>query len=1371
MTGSRSRSTGVGRFIRQQVIPAGMTVTEAARRLGVGRPALSKLLNGRAALSQEMALRLESTFGADRARLLDLQADADRDRRRVADRAVAVGTYAPSFLTIKARQIVDWAAGNIQAREHLPVLLRRLVHATGRELRHVDFPGYDNAQRHGWDGWVEAGAATPWVPEGKSGWEFGVDRRPAAKAERDYQARLHTIPPGERAKCAFVFVTPRNWEGKDRWARGKEAAGDWKAVRALDASDLEQWLETTIAPRIWLAEELEISTEGFEALGRSWRLWAEASDPPLTPAIFGPSVAAHVEDFKKWLEAPRPDRPFTVAADSRDEAVAFVICLLRHEDVPDRDHDRAVVFKTASALRTLARSSSPFMPIVDSEETEREIATLYGQRHCIVVRPRNAVDRKPDATVELLSHGEFDQALADMGVERERFDRLASESGRSPTVLRRRLSEVPVVRTPSWAGDREVARRLIPMALVGAWHAGSRTDCEVLAALAGCDYQEVEKRVADLLQRNDCPVWRVGEHRGVVSRIDALFAVSPWMTAEDTARFLGVAEHVLSESNPEVGLLKVQRPAVIGPGFHAPGAKYFGLARRYSDALRTGVCETLILLSVHENALFQDDLGRGVATRVAELVQRLLEPLTVDKLQRHYENLPGFAEAAPDEFLMLLEEDLDRPKPFLHELLRPAGSGSFISPMRTAVLWALERLAWHPKTFMRVVVVLAELSQTKIDDNYANKPMNTLLAIFRSWMPQTAAPLADRIEALRVLCRRFPDIGWRICIQQFESRYEVVSPSARPRWRNDAAGAGQLLSGKDPYEFALGALAIAISWPQNETTLGDLVERLDGMTEADRLSVWKCIDDWSRTERSDREKAALRERIRRAVLTRWGSSRSLETDQKNRAREACEKLAPRDPVVRHAWIFADAWLEESVDDADGEQLDFRKRVERIQALRTKAMMEIWSARGLDGAFALLADCEPLVVGYYTAYCTADGHGETEVLRACLENDAGFDARLDEFIRGFLGYFDESARSVLMSKLAETATSDRDVRLFACAPFREPTWRLLDGQDQSVRDRYWRTVRPAMADFSESEIVEIIDRLLEVERPGDAFSVVSAVRFDWARIETSRLKRLLMAMQSEFAGNFEIDFHGLSLALESLDGRPGVTTDEMAQLEFAFIEALDPLDHARHGIPNVERKLGESPLFFVRVLALMYERRDDDPDPPEWRVGDVDGRFFRRSAAYRVFGQSTRIPGADADGKVDAHPLVQWIAEARRLCKEHGRGDIGDQKIGELLSKAPLEDDGSWPCQSVCRVLETIASENVFAGFESGAYNARSREWRPLDEIGAADREMSARYRTSAQRWRFEYPRVARILERMAAGHDGSAVWMDSTAAVMDRLKG
>lgn len=53
-----------GETLREDVLPAlGLTVTEAAAQLGVTRAALSHVLNGRAAISPEMALRLEGWLG------------------------------------------------------------------------------------------------------------------------------------------------------------------------------------------------------------------------------------------------------------------------------------------------------------------------------------------------------------------------------------------------------------------------------------------------------------------------------------------------------------------------------------------------------------------------------------------------------------------------------------------------------------------------------------------------------------------------------------------------------------------------------------------------------------------------------------------------------------------------------------------------------------------------------------------------------------------------------------------------------------------------------------------------------------------------------------------------------------------------------------------------------------------------------------------------------------------------------------------------------------------------------------------------------------------------------------------------------------
>ena len=49
-----------GDTVRVECLEAsGLTVTEAARRLGCSRPTLSRLLNGRAAISPEMALAFE----------------------------------------------------------------------------------------------------------------------------------------------------------------------------------------------------------------------------------------------------------------------------------------------------------------------------------------------------------------------------------------------------------------------------------------------------------------------------------------------------------------------------------------------------------------------------------------------------------------------------------------------------------------------------------------------------------------------------------------------------------------------------------------------------------------------------------------------------------------------------------------------------------------------------------------------------------------------------------------------------------------------------------------------------------------------------------------------------------------------------------------------------------------------------------------------------------------------------------------------------------------------------------------------------------------------------------------------------------------
>jgi len=62
-----------GETLREDVLPAlKLTITEAAKQLGVTRAALSRVLNGKAALSPEMALRLEIWLGVENGGRADL---------------------------------------------------------------------------------------------------------------------------------------------------------------------------------------------------------------------------------------------------------------------------------------------------------------------------------------------------------------------------------------------------------------------------------------------------------------------------------------------------------------------------------------------------------------------------------------------------------------------------------------------------------------------------------------------------------------------------------------------------------------------------------------------------------------------------------------------------------------------------------------------------------------------------------------------------------------------------------------------------------------------------------------------------------------------------------------------------------------------------------------------------------------------------------------------------------------------------------------------------------------------------------------------------------------------------------------------------
>lgn len=1365
--------THPGARIKAEIFPPKMSVTKAAELIGVGRPALSNLLNGNASLSADMATRIEKAFGVPRKDLLEMQAEYDAFKANQKSAPVNTKMYVPPFLSFKANDIENWAAHNISARSRFAVFLRTLVNSTGIGLTEVDFPGNDDAERSGWDGKVQASEGTPWIPAERSGWEFGTNEDPKTKAESDYQKSRKAASLEDQADTVFVFVTPRRWPSKNNWVKEKLTESAWKDVRAYDSSDLEQWLEQSLAAQAWFANETKAPYHEVRSLDRCWADWANVSTPPLPGSLFSSAI----EEAKRKLSSrlvKSSAGPFVIAADSTGEALAFIAQCLGpdggSELAPFRD--RILVFDKVGVFPRLAEGAKSFIPVIHTRDVEVEFAPYADQMHAIVVYPRNSVNAEPDIVLEPVGFETFESALKSVGKNRDEIKNLANESGRSLTVLRRRLAAVDAVQMPLWTTQQHSSENLIAFMLVGAWNVLNETDKTGLSLIAGDrNFEELEKDCQRLIQLNDAPIWSIGTYRGVVSKIDLLYAIARNVTSEDLKRYFDVAQMVLSEDDPSLDLAEDQRWA----------ASIHGKTREFSPVFRQGISETLVLLAVHGVSLFKGRLGIDTEVKAAMLVLELLTPLTTRILEANDRDLPLYAEAAPAEFLGIIERDLKSENPAVFGLLRPAGTGMFGSPSRTGLLWALEGLAWNVETLPRTALILARLTQIEINDNWVNKPESSLEAIFRAWMPQTAAGKEERLELMNTLFAKFPGVAWKICVAQFGKNHQIGHHSHKPTWRTDGYGHGEPLPTWEPvWEFKADMVKLSLTQASYTVSmLCDLIDRLHDLLEVDQSRVWEIVEIWAKTA-EDRDKVTLREKIRTSTLSRRAALRAQRSGTSSQiaaiAKDVYAALEPSNLTDKHAWLFKNSWIEESADELeDIDNLDFEERDKRIRDQRVAALQEIYEKQGGGGLVDLaIHSGAPGIIG---ALCV-DRVLNTEKLLALVELayqkilQTGPTARASEWmIQGIFGAIsDDAERDAFLKSVIEAVGSDNVIRVLMLAPFGQATWMLVGSHGEAAETKYWKEIIPGWLHESPLELAKAVDMLMNVNRPRAAFALV---KHSPGTLPIRTLVQLLTAMSQgcdDKPGEYLLEHYHVEKAFECIDKSAELSLEQKAGLEFAYIDVLDRGWDRRlkSMIPNLERYIEDHPEVLVQAIVWAYERKDHDEDPPEFKV-EADKVQTMAERGYKLIQALKRIPGSDEHNEVNFERLAKWVGTVRKSCAELSRAKIADFMLGELLASAPVGKDGTWPCEAVRRVMEDIQSEEMMRGAHAGVYNSRGVHTRGPG--GYQERLLADKYRKLAQKIRASSPYVAsELLLKLTNTYEKEAMREDSEEQINRRLR-
>lgn len=1269
-----------------------------------------------------------------------------------------------SMITLaSATDIARWA-GTRAAQERLPELVRRLVYATTEAPTYVDFPSGDAVQLGGYDGAVELAETHPIIPLGLSVWEMGTSDDPKGKADDDYDKR--TAPPPATARgvvvpavTTFIFVTPRRWGAKDKWASNRRAEGKWADVRVLDAVDLEGWLQNAAAAHVWLSRLLGLVPEGVDDMETIWADWADSLTPRASPALMMAGRAEQAAQAVSWLKQPGRNT-LTVSAESTEDALGFIgaaiMSLPAHESAPLLA--RTAVVTTQDAFVQLAASVEPLI-LIPTYSIGTEIHRATRSHHRVLIPTGPTLGSGAAASPLLLprvNRRDAEVALVAMGVAQDRARELAGVARRSMVTLRRRLATSTAHLLPDWSATTE-GPTLVPMLLLGQFDEARDADLQALEALAPGALFTVRTVLQRWSREVDPPIRCVGGVWYLVSKEDAWTLLSRYVTKEDVQRFTTVAKQVLSEVHPKFDLPPDQRWV----------ATLHGKERRYSHALVAGVADTVALLGSLGDSTAS--VGGFAPTSIAvEIVDGAFQALvgswqgwaTLSRV------LPLLAEGAPDVFIRAVTEQVARDEATVKELFGDEGDVLFSSSPHTGLLWALETLAWSTDHLLASARVLATLDRLDPGGRIVNRPGNSLRAIFLPWLPQTSADLDARLIVLAQLRQYEPEATWRLLMKLLPRFHDHSGQTPRPTWRDwvvDGAGNGA------SYADIFRQTTAFIDWMtadagDDATRWVALVEALDnvGPGEFDTIcqslaaALIRLDDDEFRTPIFD----ALREQLskhRSFADAAWAlpAARLLQLEP------LFVSATPHDPVKRLRWLFSN-----HPQLPQGREDDFDSFQDLLKTTRQDAVRELLTSLGSQGLLTAAKNME-----------RPDECGEALALSGLIPSDEEIayiqqilslsDRTGQAFGRGYaVGWTRRLTHAVAFDRIRDKALEWSDDTRGQLLLIQEPDAATLDLADSLVpegRNAFWSRIHGY---WLRDPVVERgLRSILEVGRSHAAVHAAAFQLRNHPDLDPALLAVALFhaPMQKADVDGSSISAHDVGQVLDALEAAATAGRFDMlkvAQLELLYLPLLGHFERP----PRVlHRAMSEDPALFIEAVTNAYRATGE-------AHGSLTPEEARRAELSYHLLQSWRTPPGSVSTGIDEKRMNDWIDVVRAELGKHDRLESCDSVLGQCLSGPERDADTAWPRIQIRDLIERLESEQFERGLKIGRFNGRGVISKDIYDGGSHEHAEAEMYERMAKVVSVRWHRTGAMLRQLADSARAHATHEDLDAELRQDLE-
>jgi len=1250
---------------------------------------------------------------------------------------------------IDVTDLENWASRR-DSQEYLPLIIRRLIRATVDKIDSISFPAGDSIVYPGWDGRLESKEKTEYIPEGFSLWEFSSRKDIKTKAEEDYKKRKNDPLVPNHSEATYIFVTPTVWSNKDKWVEEKKKEKFWRDVRVYDARDLEEWLEQAPAVGAWLAKHIGKYPENVQSLEDWWNEWSLVTHPPLPPELVLAGRDEQIEEVRKWLNSD--PSLLVVQASTKDEALAFLsaVILTLPEEEKEYFLSKSIVISDKEAFRHVTTTCKNSLLLM-TEFEEIEIPTSQHNHYVFVpLSPDNTVT-KDKIILSRLGRDEFVSVLKKMGIREEDAEKLSRDTARSLTVLRRHLSNAS--EQPEWAKP-EKAKEVLPVLLVGKWDENKKVDKEIISEIAGIPYNVFTGNIKKWLYKPDSPVLKIGEIWRLTSPLDAFFALSRFLTRDDFEKLKEIFLKVLREIDPSLDLEPEKRWM----------ASVYGKEAKYSKTLREGIAQTLILIAVFGNDKNIDLSSPQIW--VNNVIYELLNNADWKLWYSLSDVLPFVAEASPSSFLDAVEDSLSQKTPPIMGMFSETDDILTSHSAHPSLLWALEGLAWDPNLLGRVTLVLGKLVRLDPGGKLANRPIKSLRNIFLLWLPQTYATLKQRLGAIDTLITREPEIGWKLLISLMPRSHDFCSPTYKPRWRQFSNKADNRVTIKEHID------------KEHIESISAIVDKIlknvgkDGKKWAEIMEYYSHLPPQER-EKIIRELSSLVDLIDNSQLGLWNKLReilsvhrsfhdakwALPEKELKEIEKIYDALEPKDIMKRYLWLFDDYWPKLPEGKERG---DYKKFEQIVTEKRIKAIQDIKAKLGVEGLIKFAEQSKnPHIVGNATAELPL-ANNEKESLFSLL----GAEDKKVAFIQGYIWRKafkngDTWIEEVVDKALSKRWNSIKVINLFLVLPQNRQIWNLLEKFNVQIQKEYWKRIQPRFFDLPPEDKIYVLKKLASVKRH---FTALDTVAMFAKEIPPNLIIELLEKAALEKSID---DFHivaswDIEELFKILDQSNEIEKDKIARLEWLYLPILAKVG-SRRPPKLLHQQLSNEPEFFAEVIKWVYKpksesNKEEEEDLPR------ELKEQRAHLAWELLHTWKTIPGSDSSGKIDYQKLKSWVEKARKLCEKLDRLEVCDIHIGQVLAYAMPDEDGNWPPEEVCRIIDDeIQSKELESGFSTGIYNKRGTVTKSPFEGGQQERKLAKQYRKYADKWNVSFPKIASILRKIGEYYEFKARQEDKEA--------